>query len=138
MAELTPGLEDGNLVLRDAQGWAVHVIPPNITTGYLHLGGYLGWFTGRGTFQCANWRMYSGTLGLQGTLNQATWTFGSPAKYGRYYGVASSDVNWGSIFLHVCNTGSASTMRVMGFNAGSTGSAYTGDIYADALAWLVQ
>lgn len=27
MAELTPGLEDGNLVLRDAQGWAVHVIP---------------------------------------------------------------------------------------------------------------
>lgn len=27
MAELTPGLEDGSLVLRDAQGWAVHVIP---------------------------------------------------------------------------------------------------------------
>lgn len=27
MAELTPGVEDGNLVLRDAQGWAVHVIP---------------------------------------------------------------------------------------------------------------
>lgn len=27
MAELTPGVEDGSLVLRDAQGWAVHVIP---------------------------------------------------------------------------------------------------------------
>lgn len=108
-----------------------------IDTGYLHLGGYLGSITGRGTFQCANWRIYSGTFGLQGTLNQVTWTFGSPAKYGRYYGVVSSDMNWGSIFLHVCNTGSASTMQVMGFNAGSTGSAYTGDIYADAFAWLV-
>lgn len=108
-----------------------------IDTGYLHLGGYLGGLTGRGTFQCANWRIYSGTFGLQGTLNQVTWTFGSPAKYGRYYGVVSSDMNWGSIFLHVCNTGSASAMQVMGFNAGSTGSAYTGDIYADAFAWLV-
>ena len=108
-----------------------------IDTGYLHLGGYLGGLTGRGTFQCANWRIYSGTVGLQSTLNQVTWTFGSPAKYGRYYGVVSSDMNWGSIFLHVCNTGSASTMQVMGFNAGSTGSAYTGDIYADAFAWLV-
>ena len=27
MAELTPGVEDWSLVLRDAQGWAVHVIP---------------------------------------------------------------------------------------------------------------
>lgn len=27
MAELTPGVEDGSLVLRDAHGWAVHVIP---------------------------------------------------------------------------------------------------------------
>lgn len=112
----------------------------DIDTGYLYFGGYLGRLAGgRGTFQRTNWRMFqNATIGLQATLNQVTWTFGTPAKYGHYYGVVSSDVNWGSIFLHVCNTGSASTMQVMGFNAASTGSAYTGDIWADAFAWLTE
>ena len=115
-------------------------VQANIDTGYLYLGGYLGRIAGgRGTFQAINWRMYhNAKVGLQATLNQVTWTFSTPAKYGRYYGVVSSDLNWGSIFLHVCNTGSASTMQVMGFNAGSSGSAYTGDIYVDAFAWLVK
>ena len=108
-------------------------------TGYLYLGGYLGGLTEHRTFHCVNWRMFqNATIGLQATLNQVTWTFGDPAKTGRYYGVVSSDVNWGSIFLHVCNTGSASAMQVMGFNAASTGSAFTGDIWADAFAWLVK
>lgn len=108
----------------------------DISAGYLYLGGYLGGITSRFTFQSTNWRIYqNATLTADYTVPQTTWSW-TPAKYGRYYGVCNSDLNWGSIFLHVCNTGGAGSMQVMGYNAGN--GTYKGDMYVNAFAWLVK
>lgn len=108
----------------------------DISAGYLYLGGYLGGITSRFTFQSTNWRIYqNATLTADYTVPQTTWSW-TPAKYGRYYGVCNSDLNYGSIFMHVCNTGGAGSMQVMGYNAGN--GTYKGDMYVNAFAWLVK
>lgn len=108
----------------------------NISTGYVYLGGYLGGITNRHTFQSTNWRIYqNATLTAGFTVPQTTWSW-TPTKYGRYYGVCNSDLNWGSIFMHVCNTGGAGSMQVIGYNAGN--GTYKGDMYVNAIAWLTK
>lgn len=108
----------------------------DISAGYLYLGGYLGGITSRFTFQSTNWRIYqNATLTADYTVPQTTWSW-TPAKYGRYYGVCNSDLNWGSIFMHVCNTGAAGSLQVMGYNAGN--GTFKGDMYVNAFAWLVK
>ena len=108
----------------------------DISAGYLYLGGYLGGITSRFTFQSTNWRIYqNATLTADYTVPQTTWSW-TPAKYGRYYGVCNSDLNYGSIFMHVCNTGGAGSLRVMGYNAGN--GTFKGDMYVNAFAWLVK
>lgn len=108
----------------------------DISAGYLYLGGYLGGITSRFTFQSTNWRIYqNATLTADCTVPQTTWSW-TPAKYGRYYGVCNSDLNWGSIFMHVCNTGGAGSLQVMGYNAGN--GTFKGDMYVNAFAWLVK
>lgn len=108
----------------------------DISTGYLYLGGYLSGITNRHTFQSTNWRIYqNATLAADFTVPQTTWSW-TPAKFGRYYGVCNSDLNWGSIFMHVCNTGGAGSMQVIGYNAGN--GAFHGDMYVNAIAWLTK
>ena len=108
----------------------------DISAGYLYLGGYLGGITSRFTFQSTNWRIYqNATLTADSTVPPTTWSW-TPAKYGRYYGVCNSDLNWGSIFMHVCNTGGAGSLQVMGYNAGN--GTFKGDMYVNAFAWLVK
>lgn len=108
----------------------------DISTGYVYLGGYLSGITNRFTFQSTNWRIYqNATLTADFTVPQTTWSW-TPAKFGRYYGVCNSDLNWGSIFMHVCNTGGAGSLQVMGYNAGN--GAFRGDMYVNAFAWLVK
>lgn len=108
----------------------------NIGTGYLYLGGYLGGITNRHTFQRTNWRIYqNATLTADFTVPQTTWSW-TPTKYGRYYGVCNADLNFGSIFMHVCNTSGAGSMQVMGYNAGN--GTYKGDMYVNAIAWLTK
>lgn len=108
----------------------------DISAGYLYLGGYLGGITNRHTFQSTNWRIYQNvTLPADFTIQQTTWSW-TPAKYGRYYGVCNADLNFGSISMHVCNTGGAGSMQVMGYNAGN--GTYKGDMYVNAFAWLVK
>lgn len=108
----------------------------DISTGYVYLGGYLGGITNRFTFQSTNWRIYTNaTLPADFTIQQTTWSW-TPAKYGRYHGVCNADLNFGSIFMHVCNTGGAGSMQVMGYNAGN--GTYKGDMYVNAFAWLTK
>lgn len=108
----------------------------DISAGYLYLGGYLGGITSRFTFQSTNWRIYqNATLAADFTVPQTTWSW-TPAKFGRYYGVCNSDLNWGSIFMHVCSTGGAGSLQVMGYNAGN--GTFKGDMYVNAFAWLVK
>lgn len=108
----------------------------DISTGYVYLGGYLGGINGRHTFQSTNWRIYqNATLTADFTVPQTTWSW-TPTKYGRYYGVCNADLNWGSIFMHVCSTGGAGSLQVMGYNAGN--GTYKGDMYVNAIAWLTK
>lgn len=108
----------------------------DISTGCVYLGGYLGGINGRHTFQRTNWRIYTNaSLPADFTIPQTTWSW-TPAKYGRYYGVCNSDLGWGSIFMHVCNTGGAGSLQVMGYNAGN--GTYKGDMYVNAFAWLTK
>lgn len=108
----------------------------DISAGYLYLGGYLGGITSRFTFQSTNWRIYQNvTLTADSTVPPTTWSW-TPAKFGRYHGVCNSDLNWGSIFMHVCNTGGAGSLQVMGYNAGN--GTFKGDMYVNAFAWLVK
>lgn len=111
-------------------------VQADINTGYLYMGGFLGSYQNRGTILGTNWRIYQ-NASLPGgfTIPQTTWSF-TPTKYGRYYGVCNSDLNWGSIFMHVSNTGGAGKMQVMGYNAGN--ATFTGDMYVNAIAWLVK
>ena len=111
-------------------------VQADINTGYLYMGGYLGSYQNRGTILGTNWRIYqNASLPGDFTIPQTTWSF-TPAKYGRYYGVCNSDLNWGSVFMHVCNTGGAGQMQVMGYNAGN--GTFQGDMYVNAIAWLVK
>lgn len=111
-------------------------IGANIHTGYVYLGGYLGGITNRHTFHNICWKIYDNvSLAAAATINQTTWSW-TPTKYGRYYGVCNSDLNWGSIFMHVCNTGGAGSIQVMGYNAGN--ATYNGTIFVDAFAWLTK
>lgn len=105
----------------------------DISTGYLYLGGYLGRLSGRGTFQCDQWLYNNGTFNANRNFYKAQFTFGNPAKYGKYYAVANSDTDAYGIFLHVANTGNASSVQVLGRNAGDT---FTGALYVAVLAWL--
>lgn len=108
----------------------------DISTGYVYLGGYLGGITNRHTFQSTNWRIYqNATLTADFTVPQTTWSW-TPTKYGRYYGVCNADLNFGSIFMHACNTGGAGSMQVMGYNAGN--GTYKGGMYVNAIAWLTK
>ena len=108
----------------------------DISTGYVYLGGYLGGITKRHTFQSTNWRIYqNASLPADFTIPQTTWSW-TPAKFGRYYGVCNSDLGWGAIFMHVCNTGGAGSLQVMGYNAGT--ATFHGDMYVNAIAWLTK
>lgn len=107
-------------------------VQADIRTGYLYLGGYLGGITGRHTFQSTQWRMRTGST-PHNYAGEVTWTFGTPAKYGTYVGVASADTEWAGIIIHPCKTNSASGMGIKLFNADVD---TTVDIYAAALAWL--
>ena len=105
-----------------------------IDTGYLHLGGYLGGFSGRMTLGGTNWRiMTNATITPEYNIRNTTWSW-TPAKYGKYYAVANADVNFGSIMVHVTNTASPSQCQVIGFNSGS--GTYQGDVYVNAFRWL--
>lgn len=60
----------------------------DISTGYLHLGGFLGGIYGRHTFLGAWWENVSGTAMK---YHQFTFTAPAPAKYGSYKALATVD-----------------------------------------------
>ena len=98
----------------------------------LYFGGKIGGIAGQDTFQVANWKYVTGvrpheTVGVVSVAMR-------PAKYGQYHAVANADCAWGSMFVHVANTGNASQFQVIGYNAGD--GSPTGDVWVDAIAWL--
>lgn len=110
----------------------------NISTGYLHLGGYLGGITNRFTFQGqAAWKAWYPNPGqsiANGAAMQVTCTL-SPTKYGHYYVVANADSQWAGIIAHPMNTGGQSGFTLKLYNADQPCPV---DVYAEFLAYLVK
>ena len=110
----------------------------NISTGYLHLGGYLGGITNRSTFHAqAAWKAWYPNPGqsiANGAAMQVNCTF-SPTKYGHYYVVANADSTWAGIIAHPCNTGGQSGFQMKLYNADQPCPV---DVYAEYLAYLVK
>ena len=71
-------------------------VEADINSGYLYLGGFIGWFgAGRGTFRTAYFR--NGIMSGEGWMTQ-TYTYASPAKYGLYHAHVSADA-MGSVMV---------------------------------------
>ena len=110
----------------------------DISTGYLHLGGYLGGITNYVTFQAqGSWKAWypnSGSKIETGAAAQVDCKF-RPTKFGRYYVVANADSQWAGIIAHPCNTGGQSGFQLKLYNADYPCPV---DVYAEFLAYLVK
>lgn len=110
----------------------------DISTGYLHLGGYLGGIANRNTFQGATawkaWYPNSGSKIATGAAMQVNCPL-NPTKYGRYYAVANADSDWAGIIAHVASTGGQSGFVLKLYNADQPCPV---DVYAEYLAYLVK
>lgn len=114
-------------------------VKADINTGYLYLGGFLGGYTNRRTFDGSRawkaWMPNGGAISV-GAAVTVHFTASSPAKYGRYYAVANADGEWGGIIMHVKNTGGQSGWDILMYNADR--NPCTVDMYCDTFGWLVK
>lgn len=114
-------------------------VKADINTGYLYMGGFLGGYTNRHTFEgSAAWKAWTPNGGpiSSGASIAVHCTVGSPAKYGRYYAVANADGEWGGIIMHVKNTGGQSGWDIQMYNADRNPCSV--DMYCDTFGWLVK
>ena len=114
-------------------------VKADINTGYLYLGGFLGGYTNRHTFDGSRawkaWMPNGGAISV-GAAATVHFTASSPAKYGRYNAVANADGEWGGIIMHVKNTGGQSGWDILMYNADR--NPCTVDMYCDTFGWLVK
>lgn len=114
-------------------------VKADINTGYLYMGGFLGGYTNRHTFDGSKawkaWMPNGGAISV-GASAAVHLTASSPAKYGRYYAVANADGEWGGIIMHVKNTGGQSGWDIQMYNADR--SPCSVDMYCETLGWLVK
>lgn len=114
-------------------------VKADINTGYLYMGGFLGGYTNRHTFNGSKawkaWMPNGGAISV-GAAMTVHFTASSPAKYGRYYAVANADGEWGGIIMHVKNTGGQSGWDILMYNADRNPCPV--DMYCDTFGWLVK
>lgn len=114
-------------------------VKADINTGYLYMGGFLGGYTNRHTFDGSKawkaWMPNGGAISVGASMT-VHFTASSPAKYGRYYAVANADGEWGGIIMHVKNTGGQSGWGIQMYNADRNPCSV--DMYCETLGWLVK
>ena len=114
-------------------------VKADINTGYLYMGGFLGGYTNRHTFDGSKgwkaWMSNGGAISVGASVT-VHFTVSSPAKYGRYYAVANADGEWGGIIMHVRNTGGQSGWDIQMYNADRIPCSV--DMYCETLGWLVK
>lgn len=107
----------------------------NVSNGELYFNGALGEDSNRNTFLTAHW--LAAPNGMAPRQHEIVdCPADTPAKYGCYYAVASSDSDWGAINCHVALTGRAGGWRVGLEN--NLKDACPVRVYVNTFGWLVN
>ena len=125
----------GNARLFSRSGREECFVDADVTRGEICFNGALGEESNRNTFVGFQWEALPDGLGARKHAF-FEFTVGTPAKYGHYFAVASSDTKWGQINAHLARTGGAGGWKI-GLENNLTKDC-TDDIWIDTFGWLVN
>ncbi|OXN01664.1 hypothetical protein [Bifidobacterium vansinderenii] len=106
-------------------------IQANITKGYVYLGGFLGGYTSRQTFQTINWLAWGQGMAA-GQTGSVVWTW-DPPKYGGYHVLAQPVCEWSEVQAHPKSDHISSQCEVTFWNGAGSSS---DKVYCNGYAWL--
>lgn len=110
-------------------------VSANVSNGELYFNGALGDESNRNTFVGYQWEFSSD--GIEARKHYfLNCPVDTPAKYGHYFAVATSDTKWGQINAHVLNTGRAGGWQIGLEN--NLDKDCTDDVWVDTFGWLVN
>lgn len=110
-------------------------VSANVSNGELYFNGALGDESNRNTFVGYQWEFSSD--GIEARKHYfLNCPVDTPAKYGHYFAVATSDTKWGQINAHVLNTGRAGGWQIGLEN--NLNKDCTDDVWVDTFGWLVN
>ena len=105
-----------------------------INNGALQLGGFLkGIEGGRSTVFAKNFPIVDSGMGSRQHVTTKVYV-DEPARYGKYYAVATADTWWGAVNAHVMECGNADGWKCGVENLVATD--FNGTVYCNTLGWL--
>lgn len=110
-------------------------VSASASNGDLCFNGALGKSDNRNTFIAYHWLAMPEGIGPR-QHEVIDFNIGTPAKYGCYYSVASSDTDWGQVNCHVSSTGRASGWKIGVENNVQTDCPWP--VYVNTFGWLVN
>lgn len=125
----------GNARLFSRSGREECFVDADVTRGEICFNGALGEESNRNTFVGFQWEALPDGLGARKHAF-FEFTVGTPAKYGHYFAVASSDSRWGQINAHLARTGGAGGWKIGLENNLKVDC--NDDIWIDTFGWLVN
>lgn len=125
----------GNARLFSRSGREECFVDADVTRGEICFNGALGEESNRNTFVGFQWEALPYGLGARKHAF-FEFTVGTPAKYGHYFAVASSDTKWGQINAHLARTGGAGGWKIGLEN--NLNVDCNDDIWIDTFGWLVN
>lgn len=125
----------GNARLFSRSGREECFVDADVTRGEICFNGALGEESNRNTFVGYQWEFSSD--GIEARKHYfLNCPVDTPAKYGHYFAVATSDTKWGQINAHVLNTGRAGGWQIGLEN--NLNKDCTDDVWVDTFGWLVN
>ena len=105
-----------------------------INNGALQLGGFLkGIEGGRSTVFAKNFPIVDSGMGSRQHVTTKVYV-DEPARYGKYYAVATADTWWGAVNAHVMECGNADGWKCGVENLVATD--FNGTVYCNTIGWL--
>ena len=105
----------------------------DVTNGSIYFNGALGEKSNRNTFVTYQWAAMPNGMGARQHEIIAV-DVDTPAKYGKYYAVVSSDTYWGQVNAHIADTGRAGGWKIGLEN--NVDQNFDWSVYASTFGWL--